>query len=119
MAGLRLRVDQVGDVAGVRFANCPTLDESSSHAVGQELNDLVERDGHVKILLDMSDVAFLTSTSLGKLVILHKKVKVAGGVLKICSLQGPIESIFQITHLNHLFSLYPDEAAALLAFAKR
>jgi anti-sigma B factor antagonist len=119
MAGSRLKIEQVGDVAVVRFSDCRTLDESSSHAVGQELNDLVEKDGHRKVLLDMSDVAFLTSTALGKLVILHKKMKVAGGQLKICSLQGPIESIFHITHLNHLFDIYPDEASALLAFAKR
>ncbi len=119
MPGSRVQVDQVGDVAVVRFGDCRTLDESTAHAIGQQLNDLVDKAGHRKVLLDMSDVAFLTSTALGKLVILHKKLKVAGGVLKICSLQGPIESIFQITHLNHLFDIHPDQAAALLAFAKR
>jgi anti-sigma B factor antagonist len=119
MAGSGLQIEQVGDVAVVRFGDCRSLDESSSHAVGQELNDLVEKEGHLKVLLNMADVVFLTSTALGKLVILHKKMKVAGGVLKLCALQGPIESIFQITHLNHLFEIYPNEAAALLAFAKR
>jgi anti-sigma B factor antagonist len=119
MAWSRLEVDQVGDVAVVRFANCRTLDESSAQAVGQQLCDLVEKDGHRKVLLDLSDVAFLTSTALGKLVILHKKLGTVGGMLKICSLQGPIESIFQITHLNRLFDIQPDEATALLAFAKQ
>src|SRR2546426_12758196 len=73
MAAARLQVEQVGDVAVVRFGECRTLDESSAQSIGQELVDLVERDGYRKVLLDMSDVGFLTSTALGKLVILHKK----------------------------------------------
>ena len=119
MAVPQLQVEQVDDVAVVRFVHCRTLDESAAQSVGQELADLVDRAGHRKVLLDMSDVGFLTSTALGKLVVLHKKLKSVGGELKICGLQSPIESIFQITRLNRLFEIHPDESAALVAFAKR
>ena len=119
MAVLRLQVEQVGDVAVVRFAHCRTLDESTAQSVGQELTDLVDRAGHRKVLLDMSDVGFLTSTALGKLVVLHKKLRSVDGELKICGLQSPIESIFQITRLDRLFEIHRDESAALVAFAKR
>jgi len=119
MAGPRLQVEQVGDVAVVRFGHCRTLDESTAQTIGQQLIDLVERGGHRKVLLNMAEVGFLTSTGLGKLVILHKKLKIVEGELKICGLQSPIENIFYITRLNTLFEIHPDEASALLAFAKR
>ena len=42
--------------------------ERVSTLIRANLNDLVDKEGHRKVLLDMSDVAFLTSTALGKLV---------------------------------------------------
>jgi anti-sigma B factor antagonist len=71
------------------------------------------------VLLDMTAVGFLTSTALGKLVILHKKLKGVQGELKICGLRASIESIFRITRLDTLFDIHADESSALMAFAKR
>lgn len=115
----RLEVSQQGDVAVVRFGICPVLDESVAQSVGQELVDLVEKVGCRKLLLNMEDVTFLTSTALGKFVVLYKRLKIARGDLKICGLRDSIETIFVITRLNALFEIHPDQAAALQAFAKK
>jgi anti-sigma B factor antagonist len=119
MASRRLQIAQVGDVTVVRFADCRVLDEASAHLIGQELFDLVEKDGHRKILLNLAEVNFLASTALGKLVVLHKKLRVAGGEVKLCSLQEPIRDVFAITKLDTVFDIREDEPAGLLAFAKR
>ena len=115
MTGPRLKVEQIGEVTVVRFANCKVLDESVAHVIGQELYDLVE-DGHRKVLLCLGDVTFLNSTVLGKLITLHKKLRSAGGELKLCGLQEHIRDVFLITHLDRVFDICEDETSGLAAF---
>ena len=119
MAERRLQVEQIGDVTVVRFTSCNVLDEATAHLVGRELFELVEEDGHRQMLLNLAAVEFLTSTALGKLVTLHKKLRSRGGKLKICGVPPKIRVVFQITKLDTVFDLFEDEAAGLIAFATK
>ena len=63
-----------------------------------------------------SDVEFLSSAALGKLITLDKKVKMAGGKLKLSNIRPEIYEVFAITRLNKLFTIYDDEGEAVAAF---
>lgn len=115
MSERRLLVEQIGDVAVVRFNGCKVLDEAVAHVIGLELYDLVAT-GHRRVLLNFAEVEFLNSTVLGKLITLHKKLRSAGGELKLCSLQTQILDIFAITRLDRVFDIQEDEIAGLAAF---
>ncbi len=65
----------VGDVTVVRFVDRKILDEGNIQEIGQELFDLVEKEGCKKLLLNFSTVDFLSSAALGKLITLDKKVQ--------------------------------------------
>jgi anti-sigma B factor antagonist len=112
----RLEVSEVGDVTVVRFVDRKILDEANIQELGHELYHLVEKDGRKQLLLNFSNVEFLSSAALGKLITLDKKVKVSGGRLQLSNIRPEIYEVFAITKLNKLFDIKDDEAAALEAF---
>jgi anti-anti-sigma factor len=112
----RIEVSEVGDVAIVKFVDFKILDESNIQEMGQELFHLVEQDGKTKVLLNFSNVQFLSSAALGKLITLDKKVKKAGGQLKLSNILSDIYEVFAITKLNRLFDIQEDESDALASF---
>ena len=67
-------------------------------------------------LLNFSNVEFLSSAALGKLITLDKKVKANGGRLKLSNIRPEIYEVFAITKLNKLFDIKDEEADALSAF---
>jgi len=112
----RLEVNEVGEVAVVRFVDRKILDETAIQELGRELFQLVEEEGHRNILLNFSTVEFLSSAALGKLITLDKKVKANQGKLKLSNIRPEIYEVFAITRLNRLFDIKEDEADALASF---
>jgi len=112
----RLDVNEVGEVAVVRFRDQKILDDLNIQELGQELFGLVEAENRSKLLLNFSGVDFLSSSALGKLITLDKKVKAVGGMLKLCRIRPEIYEVFAITKLNRLFDIKDEEADALAAF---
>lgn len=109
----KLDLDQVGDVTIARFVDKKILDENNIQMIGTQLFGLVEEDGRKKIVLDFSNVEYLSSAALGKLITMEKKVKSAGGKLRLCSIRPEILEVFVITRLNKLFDIKDDQPAAL------
>lgn len=112
----RLEVSEVGDVTVVKFKDRRILDATNIDELGTELFGLIEEENRQKLLLSFVDVEFLSSAALNKLIILDKKIKSNGGMLKCCSLRPEIEEVFVITKLNQLFDIKEDEQDALDAF---
>ena len=109
----RVELSEVQDVTVVRFLDRKLLDAANIQELGDELFGLVERDKRKRLLLNFSNVEFLSSAALNKLIILDKKVKTNQGKLKLCNLRPEILEVFAITRLNQLFDIADDEADAL------
>jgi anti-sigma B factor antagonist len=112
----RLDVSEVGDVTVVRFLERRILDATNIEELGGELFGLIERENRQKLLLNFHDVEFLSSAALNKLIILDKKLRDRGGLLKLSNLRPEIHEVFVITRLNQLFDIRGDEQEALEAF---
>ena len=113
----RISCDMIDDdVAVVQFKDRKILDEGVIQDLGRELFGLVEEAKHKKILLDSTNVEFLSSAALGKLISMHKKVDQAEGKLEMCSIRPEIYDVFKITRLNEKFDIYDDRDTALGAF---
>jgi anti-sigma B factor antagonist len=69
------------------------------------------------ILLNFTNVEFLSSAALGKLITLDRKVKASKGRMKMCNIRPEIFEVFQITKLNKVFDIRKDEAEAMTAFS--
>ena len=112
----RLEVEDVGDVAVVNFVDKKILDEQNIQMIGDDLFKLVDEQGRKKILLNFSNVEFLSSAALGKLITMNRKVQAVKGRLVLCGISKEIREVFEITKLDKLFTILPDEQAALQAF---
>ncbi len=86
----RLEVQEKGEVTIVRFVDRKILDESNIQEMGQELFQLIEEENRKNLLLDFTNVEFLSSAALGKLITLDKKVKLHGGRLKLSGIRPQI-----------------------------
>jgi len=109
----RLDLEEVGDVTVARFIDKKILDEGNIQIIGNQLFALIEEDGRQKIVLDFSNVEYLSSAALGKLITMDKKVKAAKGKLRLCAIRPDIYEVFAITKLNKLFDMKDNLEAAL------
>ena len=112
----RIEISEVGDVTVVRFRDRKILDAASIQELGEELFALIEQQDRKSLLLSFSNVEFLSSAALNKLIIMDKKVKAFGGQLKFSDLKPEILEVFVITRLTQLFEIKENEAEALAAF---
>ena len=109
----RIKLSDSGGVSVVTFADSKIIDEDEIQELGQELYDLVEREGHRRFILNFSHVEFLSSAALGKLISFEKKVSTHDGELILTNIRPEIYEVFAITKLTKLFTIKDDEADAL------
>ena len=109
----RVDIEEVGDITVATFVDKKILDEGNIQIIGNQLFSLVEEDGREKIVLDFSNVEYLSSAALGKLITMDKKVKSAKVKLRLCSVRPDIYEVFAITKLNKLFDMRDTREQAL------
>lgn len=112
----RTVVAQMGEVATVRFSDKKIVDSANIEEMGAEMMSLVDNEHLKHILLNFDGVEFLSSAALNKLILMDKKVKQVGGVLRLCNLRAEIMEVFTITRLNRVFDIRKTESEALKAF---
>jgi anti-anti-sigma factor len=88
------------------------IGEMEAHPFERELLALIEQ-GSVKLVLDLSDVSFVTSTALGAFMVAHKRVKAKQGYVRIVRPQPLVRQILEITKLVKLFGIYRSVDAAI------
>jgi anti-sigma B factor antagonist len=111
-----LEVRNVGNALAVRFHDREIRDDAVIEEIGKELFGLIESEKGANVVLNFQNVSFLSSAALVKLIAAYKLIKSRGGGLKLCSIRPEFKEVFSITHLDRLFEILPDEAAALEAF---
>ena len=77
------------------------------------LSMIGDRDG-VRLALDLTDVGFLDSSSLGMLVTLLKRIREHDGDLRLVGVTGSPMKVFTLTGLDRVFEITstPDELPA-------
>ncbi len=115
-------ITMIEDYAGVTVVtiqDSAMLDAARIDQLGKELFQLVDEQNKQKIVLDFSNVRFLSSQALGILLTLNKKCKAIKGSLALCGFRDELMKIFTITRVDKLFEFHATDAAALSAFGVR
>jgi len=89
------------------------LEEPQIQALESSFMPLIEQNSPLKLVVDFSQVRFLTSSVLGLLIRLSKKIYESEGVFRLCCIQPKIYEIFKITRLDKIFEIYPTREEAL------
>ncbi len=109
----KLRIRSVEDVTVVCFEESSILDTQLIHDIAHELDQLIEAANSKKLVLDFTEVQFFSSSALGILVTLSKKMTEIKGELVVCALVAELRKVFKITNLDKLFKFADDEDQAL------
>ncbi len=69
-----------------------------------------------EIVINLESVQFVDTLALSTLVRWLKVARNAGGDVKLCCLQPPVQTIFEISRINRVFAIYSSEEDATAAF---
>ena len=88
--------------------------ETAKQFVGQ-LESLVDA-GVTRIIVDCTNLDFISSLGVGVLVRLHNKLRKHGGDVKIAGVKSAVLTALSLMRINQLVGIYPDVNQARLAF---
>jgi anti-sigma B factor antagonist len=72
--------------------------------------------GARKLLLDCGATGYIDSSGLGALVTIARRVREAGGQLRLAGLNDDLRSLFELTKLDTLFAIAETPQQALASF---
>ena len=111
---MRLAVDDSGDVKIVRVKE-PKLTYPNLAPFFAEVRQLVE-GGALKVVIDLAEVGYIDSASIGCLMDVRRLLQDRGGVLKLSGLQPRVETMLSMTGVHKIMDIHREEAAAVAAF---
>lgn len=111
--------ETAGDVTVVFMNDARILDETTVKVIAEELMRLVDNTYKIKLMIDFSNVEYLSSAVLGKLVALHKKIQEGKGILKLACIKPAIKEVFKITKLDKVFEIHDTHQACMDAFKQK
>lgn len=91
-------------------------EEENIDQLGQELFALVDQFGHRQVIVDLKSVEYTTSSVLGKIISLHRKLHRNGGKLVLCNVQGAVLDVLRTSRLIDYFHVEDNLEGALAAF---
>jgi anti-sigma B factor antagonist len=108
-----ITVDEVGDVRVVRIAG--NLDTQTSPVTQEQLTKLIQ-DGATKILLDLEELNYISSSGLRVLLVAQKRLEGNGGQVRICNPNTMVREVFDTSGFSEIFSVYGSQTEALDGF---
>jgi anti-sigma B factor antagonist len=116
-APTRIEVGEAQGVQVIRFRDRRLFDEPVVREATEEVfAALPPSPSPIRLILDFSGVELVSSTLIGRLVVLQRRVDASGGRLRLCELGRGVESVMRTTNLDRLFQVDRDRRAALEAF---
>ena len=85
----------------------------------QDLKDKVLarlEEGARNFVIDFARTGYIDSSGLGVLVSVSKKIREAGGELRLACLSDDLQTLFELTKLDTLFQIFDDLEEALAGF---
>jgi anti-anti-sigma factor len=74
------------------------------------------RDGHKKVVFDLSGLTYVDSAGIGIIVMCCGKMQAAGGELRLADLQPKVAELMKVTKLDRIYHFYPTAAGAAANF---
>ena len=72
--------------------------------------------GEKKLVVDLSEVGYVDSATIGCLMDLYRQASAAGGALKLAGVQKRVETMLTMTGAQNFIEVHPDEPSAVKSF---
>lgn len=117
-ANPNLSIDFRGAVVVAMLTDEKILEEEQLQGLEGSFLPLIEQTPGIQLIIDFSKVKFLTSSVLGLLIRISKKVYEKNGTLRLCSISPKILDVFRITRLDKIFDIQRDVDNAMIGLKK-
>lgn len=104
-------------IAGVNILDLSGSFDSYTAPAARRWLEAATADSPAYVVVNLKEVSFLDSTGLSTLVQGMKRSRERQGDLRLCSPQPPVRIVFELTRLDRVFEIFPDEEDAIGAFA--
>jgi len=112
----RLTVTSEDDIIVAELVDKKILDEIAITQIQEQLASVLSPVAEPKLVMDFSRVAHMSSSALGMLITLHKRILERKGALRLCGISPSIYEVFVITRLNEIFQIVQTRQQALASF---
>ena len=103
-----ISVEYAGNATIMSFTGEKILEENDINALQESIMSVIEQSERINLILDFGNVRFLSSTVLGLLIRISKRIYGSNGQLRLCNINPKIYEIFKITRLTKTFDIYND-----------
>lgn len=111
-----LYIHNDGGITVVEFLKVRMLDDTNINMMGAELFNLVEKTIDLRILIDFSNIKYMSSVVLGKIMELYKRIMARKGKLKLCGIDKSILKVFKVMKLDKILDIQKDYKRAMNSF---
>ena len=111
---MNIQIDTKDDIKIVRVKE-ERLVYAMLSSFFSEVSAVVE-SGAKKLVIDLSEVNYIDSASVGCLMDIYRSVADGSGTIKLVGLQERVETMVSMTGLHNFIEIFRDEETALESF---
>src|SRR3954465_13559656 len=109
----RIDVREIDGLRVVRFHDHHLFDERTVRDVADQISACLPNDGSpIRLVLDFTRRALISSSLLSKLILLQRRVDASPGKLRLCEMSNVVESVFKTSNLDRLSAIEGDQKNA-------
>ncbi len=111
-----IQLEDVDQISVVRFTDEKVMDPSRIEQLSQELLTLTTEEQRKNLLINFENVKFFSSAAINKLIVLEKRMRAAGGQMRLSNLRPEVRDLFSFTNLDGLFDIRDGQSDAIQSF---
>ena len=106
-------IEHIEDKKIVKAVFSGTMISSSDNTLFKEIFDENLEKNIKNFLLSFSDIEFINSSALGRIILDYKRIKKENGKIAVYDLQKDVLEVFKITRLDKVLNIFNSEEEAL------
>ena|SRR5438309_2949561 len=112
----RIDLSEVDGVRVIRFRERQLFEDRTVREAADQVFAATPATGPIRLILDFTGVDLVSSSLLGKLILLQRRVDASGGKLRLCEMSNAVRAVFKTSNLDRLFAIDRDRRESLEAF---
>ena len=106
MAELTFEIEDVPSLESTAFVKVSGAIDTKTVVGFQDRLDDLQKDGHLRFILDMEGIKYVNSTGLGALVNVADNLENAGGGMVLIKIHPKVKVVFDMLGLNAFFKIF-------------
>lgn len=110
---MEITINETGGVSVLNFQG--KLDTTTTPDAESQVNAIID-GGATKLLVNFSELDYISSTGLRLLLASAKKLKASGGSIRVCGCNPTVKEVFEISGFVTILGVFDSEKEALEGF---